>query len=327
MFRLPARVRIGLFAAVLLGALPWVAKAQNYPSKPIRLLVPYSSGGGTDIMARAAAQKLSESLGQPIVVENRLGAGGNIAAEAVAKAAPDGYTLFFGATGPLAINPTLYAKLSFDPVKDFVPIGLVGTLPLFLVVPSNHPAQSVKDFIAFSKARPGQLNYASAGVGGTTHLAMELFKATAGLDIVHVPYKGTTAGMADMLAGNIQVMFDGWVGTVPQVRTGKLRYLGVATSKRSNFAPELPTVAEQGFPGFEASVWYGLLAPAGTPRDIVNKLSIELAKVMALPELRERFASLGMEPLTSTPEQFANFIRTETVKWAKVVRDSGAKAE
>ena len=327
MFRLPAPVRIGLFAAVLLGALPWVAKAQNYPSKPIRLLVPYSSGGGTDIMARAAAQKLSESLGQPIVVENRLGAGGNIAAEAVAKAAPDGYTLFFGATGPLAINPTLYAKLSFDPVKDFVPIGLVGTLPLFLVVPSNHPARSVTVFIAFSKAPRGQPTYASAGVGGPTPLARELFKATAGLDIVHVPYKGTTAGMADMLAGNIQVMFDGWVGTVPQVRTGKLRYLGVATSKRSNFAPELPTVAEQGFPGFEASVWYGLLAPAGTPRDIVNKLSIELAKVMALPELRERFASLGMEPLTSTPEQFANFIRTETVKWAKVVRDSGAKAE
>ncbi|GMV56282.1 MAG: hypothetical protein AMXMBFR6_20870 [Betaproteobacteria bacterium] len=327
MFRLPAPVRIGFFAAIFLASLPWVAKAQNYPSKPIRLLVPYSSGGGTDIMARAAAQKLSESLGQPIVVENRLGAGGNIAAEAVAKAAPDGYTLFFGATGPLAINPTLYAKLPFDPVKDFAPIGLVGTLPLFLVVPASHPAQSVKDFIAFSKARPGQLNYASAGVGGTTHLAMELFKATAGLDIVHVPYKGTTAGMADMLAGNIQVMFDGWVGTVPQVRTGKLRYLGVATSKRSSFATELPTVAEQGFPGFEASVWYGLLAPAGTPRDIVNKLSVELAKVMALPELRERFASLGMEPLTGTPEQFANFMRTETVKWAKVVRDSGAKAE
>ncbi|TAK67858.1 MAG: tripartite tricarboxylate transporter substrate binding protein [Betaproteobacteria bacterium] len=303
------------------------AFAQSYPAKPIRLLVPYAAGGATDIMARVVAQKLSENLGQQVLVENRAGAGGNIAADAVAKAAPDGYTLFFGSTGPLVINPFLYARLSFDPAKDFAPIGLVGDMPLFLVIPVSQPVHSIKDLIALAKAKPGKLNYASSGIGGTTHLAMELFKTTAGADILHIPYKGTAAGVADMLAGNIQVMFDVMATSGPHVKTGKLRFIGVTTAKRSAFAPDVPTIAESGFPGFEATFWTGFLAPAGTPREIINKLSTELAKVIALPELRESFASLGMEPRTANPEQFEAFIRSESVKWAKVVRDSGARAE
>lgn len=321
------RLCFGLSISALLIAAPQGTFAQSYPTKPIRLLVPYAAGGATDIMARVVAQKLSENLGQQMVVENRPGAGGNIAADAVAKAAPDGYTLFFGSTGPLVINPSLYAKLSFEPVKDFAPIGLVGDMPLFLVVPVSQPVHSIKDLIALAKAKPGQLNYASSGVGGTTHLAMELFKTTAGVDILHIPYKGTAAGVADMLAGNIQVMFDVMATSGPHVKTGKLRFIGVTTTKRSAFAPDVPTIADAGFPGFEATFWTGFLAPAGTPREIINKLSAELAKVIALPELRERFATLGMEPRTSNPEQFAAFIRSETVKWAKVVRDSGAKAD
>lgn len=321
------RLCFGLSVSALLIAAPQGTFAQSYPTKPIRLLVPYAAGGATDIMARVVAQKLSENLGQQVVVENRPGAGGNIAADAVAKAAPDGYTLFFGSTGPLVINPSLYAKLSFEPVKDFAPIGLVGDMPLFLVVPVSQPVHSIKDLIALAKAKPGQLNYASSGVGGTTHLAMELFKTTAGVDILHIPYKGTAAGVADMLAGNIQVMFDVMATSGPHVKTGKLRFIGVTTTKRSAFAPDVPTIADAGFPGFEATFWTGFLAPAGTPREIINKLSAELAKVIALPELRERFATLGMEPRTSNPEQFAAFIRSETVKWAKVVRDSGAKAD
>lgn len=321
------RLCFGLSVSALLIAAPQGTFAQSYPTKPIRLLVPYAAGGATDIMARVVAQKLSENLGQQMVVENRPGAGGNIAADAVAKAAPDGYTLFFGSTGPLVINPSLYAKLSFEPVKDFAPIGLVGDMPLFLVVPVSQPVHSIKDLIALAKAKPGQLNYASSGVGGTTHLAMELFKTTAGVDILHIPYKGTAAGVADMLAGNIQVMFDVMATSGPHVKTGKLRFIGVTTTKRSAFAPDVPTIADAGFPGFEATFWTGFLAPAGTPREIINKLSAELAKVIALPELRERFATLGMEPRTSNPEQFAAFIRSETVKWAKVVRDSGAKAD
>ncbi len=321
------RLCFGLSISALLIAAPQGTFAQSYPTKPIRLLVPYAAGGATDIMARVVAQKLSENLGQQMVVENRPGAGGNIAADAVAKAEPDGYTLFFGSTGPLVINPSLYAKLSFEPVKDFAPIGLVGDMPLFLVVPVSQPVHSIKDLIALAKAKPGQLNYASSGVGGTTHLAMELFKTTAGVDILHIPYKGTAAGVADMLAGNIQVMFDVMATSGPHVKTGKLRFIGVTTTKRSAFAPDVPTIADAGFPGFEATFWTGFLAPAGTPREIINKLSAELAKVIALPELRERFATLGMEPRTSNPEQFAAFIRSETVKWAKVVRDSGAKAD
>lgn len=317
---------VPLCSLTLAAAFP-AAAAEPYPNKPIRLIVPYAAGGGTDVMARAFAQRLASALSVQIVVENRTGAGGNIAASAVAKAAPDGYTLFFGAAGPLAVNPALYDKLPFDPVKDFAPIGLVGSMALFLTVPASMPVKSVKDLVALAKAKPGQLNYASAGIGGTTHLAMEVLKTETGANLTHVPYKGTAAGVADMLGGNIQVIFDAWTSTSPHVESGKLKYLAVSTAARSALAPQVPTMAESGFPGFNLFVWYGILAPAGTPSEVVDKLGRETLKVMAQPELKEAFARLGMEPMSGGPEPFGAFIRSETVKWAKIVRDAGAKAE
>ena len=317
---------VPLCSLTLAAAFP-AAAAEPYPNKPIRLIVPYAAGGGTDVMARAFAQRLGNALSVQIVVENRTGAGGNIAASAAAKAAPDGYTLFFGAAGPLAVNPALYDKLPFDPVKDFAPIGLVGSMALFLTVPASMLVKSVKDLVALAKAKPGQLNYASAGIGGTTHLAMEVLKTETGANLTHVPYKGTAAGVADMLGGNIQVIFDAWASTSPHVESGKLKYLAVSTTARSAMAPQVPTMAESGFPGFNVFVWYGIVAPAGTPSEVVDKLGRETLKVMAQPELKEAFARLGMEPMSGGPEQFAAFIRTETVKWAKIVRDAGAKAE
>lgn len=314
-------------SAAMLAALPPSAGAQAYPDKPIRLIVPYPAGGSSDVMARAVAEKLTTALAVQIVVENRAGAGGNIAASVAAKAPADGYTLFFGAAGPLAVNPALYEKLPFDPVKDFMPIGLVGKMPLFLTVPASLPVQSLKELIELAKARPGQLNYASSGIGGTTHLAMEVLKSQTGAGITHVPYKGTAAGVADMLGGSIQAIFDAWPTTGPHVQAGKLKFLAVSTAGRSALEPQLPTVAESGFPGFDLYVWYGLMAPAGTPPEVIAKLSSETAKVMAQADLKERFARLGMEPMTSTPEQFATHLRNETAKWAKIVRDSGARAE
>ena len=311
--------------ALLLGvAAPW-AVAQSYPARPVRLIVPYPAGGASDVMARTFAQHLGDELGVQIVVDNRAGAGGNIAASAAAKAAPDGYTLFFGAAAPLAVNQALYEKLPFDPVKDFAPISPVGLMPLFLGVPVALKVQSLQEFIALVKARPGQLNFASAGVGGTTHLTMEVLKSRAGLNIVHVPYKGT--GVADLLGGGIQAMFDGWATLGPHVPAGKLRLLAVSTAKRSPLEPQIPTVAEQGFPGYDLYVWYGLLAPAGTPRDLIDKLAGVSARAIGKAALKERFASLGMEPMSGTPEQFASFIRTESSKWTRIVHDIGVKAE
>lgn len=316
------------FVVLLLSTMSTGAAAQQgYPDKPIRLIVPYPAGGGTDVMARAFAQKLAAALAVQVVVDNRAGAGGNIAAAAAAKAPADGYTLFFGAAGPLAVNPALYEKLPFDPVKDFAPIGLVGLMPLLLTVPTSLDVHSLKDLIALAKARPGQLNYASSGIGGTTHLAMERLKSQSGVNITHVPYKGTAAGVADMIGGNIHVIFDAWATTGSHVQAGKLRYLAVSTAARSALEPKVPTVAESGFPGFDLYVWYGLMAPAGTPPEVIARLGAETRKVMAQPDLKERFASLGMEPMSSTPEQFAAHLRAETTKWARIVRESGAKAE
>lgn len=314
-------------SAAMLAALPPGAAAQAYPNKPIRLIVPYPAGGSSDVMARIVAEKLTTALAVQIVVENRSGAGGNIAASVAARAPADGYTLFFGAAGPLAVNPALYEKLPFDPVKDFMPIGLVGKMPLFLAVPVSLPANSLKELIELAKAKPGQLNFASSGIGGTTHLAMEVLKSQTGANLTHVPYKGTAAGVADMLGGSIQAIFDAWPTTGPHVQAGKLKFLAVGTANRSALEPQLPTVAESGFPGFDLYVWYGLMAPAGTPPEVIAKLSSETAKVMAQADLNDRFASIGMEPMTSTPEQFAAHLRAETAKWAKIVRDSGARAE
>ena len=316
-----------LAAALLAGTLSGGAIAQAYPLRPVQMIVPYPAGGASDIMARAFAEKLAAGLGVQVVVDNRAGAGGNLAASAAAKAAPDGHTLFFGAAGPLAVNPALYAKLPFDPVKDFAPIGLVGSMALFLTVPAELPAKSLPELIALSKAKPGSLSYASSGVGGTTHLAMEWFKSQSGADMTHVPYKGTAAGIADMIGGRIQVIFDAWPTTSPQVRSGKLRYLAVSTARRSALEPEVATMTELGLGGFDLYVWYGLMAPAGTPAEVVSKLARITAEATARPDLRERFASLGMEPLAGGPERFAEHLRAETDKWARIVRLSGAKAE
>ncbi len=314
-------------AQMVLAAVATDAAAQAYPNKPIRLIVPYAAGGATDLMARSIAQKLGTGLGVQVIVDNRGGAGGNIAAEMAAKAPPDGYTLFFGATGQLVINPALYAKLNFDPMKDFAPIGLVGQLPLFLTVPATSPVNSVAELVAAVRAKPDKFNYGSSGIGGTTHLAMEMLKAHTGMSITHVPYKGTAAAVNDMLGGSLQVMFDAWATTGPHVQSGKLRFLAVSSAARSSFEPKVPTVAESGYPGFDLGVWYALLAPAGTPPDVIARLSAETAKVTAQPELKQIFATMGMEPMTGSADQLGTFMRSEAVKWAKVVRDSGAKAE
>jgi tripartite-type tricarboxylate transporter receptor subunit TctC len=314
-------------ALMVLAAVATDAAAQAYPNKPIRLIVPYAAGGATDLMARSIAQKLGTGLGVQVIVDNRGGAGGNIAAEMAAKAPPDGYTLFFGATGQLVINPALYAKLNFDPMKDFAPIGLVGQLPLFLTVPATSPVNSVAELVAAVRAKPDKFNYGSSGIGGTTHLAMEMLKAHTGMSITHVPYTGTAAAVNDMLGGSLQVMFDAWATTGTHVHSGKLRFLAVSSAARSSFEPKVPTVAESGYPGFDLGVWYALLAPAGTPPDVIARLSAETAKVTAQHELKQIFATMGMEPMTSSAEQLGSFMRSEAVKWAKVVRDSGAKAE
>ena len=314
-------------ALLALAAVATDAAAQAYPNKPIRLIVPYAVGGASDLMARAIAQKLGAGLGVQVIADNRGGAGGNIAAEMAAKAPPDGYTLFFGATGQLVINPALYAKLNFDPMKDFAPIGLVGQLPLFLTVPATSPVKSVAELVADVRAKPDRFNYGSSGIGGTTHLAMEMLKAHTGMSITHVPYKGTAAAVNDMLGGSLQVMFDAWATTGPHVQAGKLRFLAVSSAARSSFEPKVPTVAESGYPGFDLGVWYALLAPAGTPPDVIARLSAETAKVTAQPELKQTFGTMGMEPMTGSADQLGTFMRSEAVKWAKVVRDSGAKAE
>lgn len=322
------QVCFGLCISSLLFLMPRGTLAQGYPTKPIRLIVSFPAGGPTDIMARTMSQKLSESLGQSIVVENKLGAGGNIGADAAAKAAPDGYTLYFGSLSQMAISPALYPKLPFDPVKDFAPIGLVGQLPLFLVVPVNLPVHSLKDLIALAKSKPGRLTYAASISGGTTHLVWELFKSASGVNMKHIPYKGTAIAIPDLLSGNVDALIDALVTTAPHVEAGKLRFIAVTTAKRSTLVPNVPTIAESGFPGFEAISWSGLFAPAGTPGEIIQKLSTELAKVMALPEVLKRFATLGMEPLaSSSPEQFSAFMRSEAIKWAKTIRDAKVKVE
>jgi len=300
--------------------------ADNYPNKPIRLVVPYPPGGGYDILARLLGQKLTERWGQQVIVDNRPGANGNIGAAAAAKSPPDGYTLLIGGIGPNAINASLYA-LSFDPVKDFAPVMLVATYQNILVVDPSLPAKSVKELIALAKSKPGKINYASAGNGSTQHLSGELFKTMAGVDLVHIPYKGSAPGMTALLGGEVSLMFNSTPTTLPHVKTGKLRGLAVTGGKRSPEAPELPTVAEAGVPGFEVTGWYGVLAPAATPKEIVVKLNSELAKILQLPDIKERLKELGVEAGGGTPEQFGDFIKKEIAKWAKVVKESGARPD
>ncbi len=301
-------------------------KSGEYPTRPIRLIVPLTAGGPTDILARIVAVPLSETLGQQVIVDNRPGAGGNIGADIAAKSPPDGYTLFMGTSGPLAINSSLYPSLPFDPIKDFTPIILAASAPFVVIVHPSVAASNMKDLIAMAKAKPGQLNYGSV-TGSASHLSTELFKMLAGVNIVHIPYKGAAQATIDVIAGQIQVSFASTPGSVPVVKAGKVRALGVTSAKRIAKLPDVPTVAESSLPGYDASVWYGVVAPARTPREIVQRLNREIARIVGDPVHRERVLAGDFEPTTSTPEQFAAFIRSEASKWAKVVKASGARPE
>jgi len=314
--------RAGFLLISLWLAVP--AQAQDYPVKPIRLIVPFAAGGPMDIMSRAIADKLTSAWGQQVVVDNRGGAGGSIGSDIAAHSAPDGYTLLTGHIGTHAVNVSLYPKLGYDPVKDFAPITLMATLPLGLFVHQSVPARSVRELIAYARARPGQLNFASAGSGGPTHMAGEMFKAMAAIDIVHVPYKGNAAALNDLIAGQAQMMFSNLLTAMPHVRSGRLRAIAISSAKRSPQAPDLPTVAESGVPGYDILPWYGVLAPAATPRAIVIKLNREIRAILEAPEMKSRFMAQGIDLVTSTPEEFGTLIRTEIPKWRKVVKDSGA---
>jgi tripartite-type tricarboxylate transporter receptor subunit TctC len=303
------------------------AAADAYPARPVRFVVAFPPGGGTDIIARSIAQKLSRSLAQQVVVDNRPGAGGNIGTDIVAKSAPDGYTLLMGSAGPLAINASLFASMPFDPVRDFAPVTLAASTPNVLVVHPSLHASTVKELIALARAHPGEINFASSGHGTPAHLAGELFNSMAGVKMVHVPYKGAAPALADLLGGQVQLMFSTMPPALPHVKDGKLRALAVTSAKRSRAAPGLPTVDEAALPGFEANTWHGVVVPAGTPPDIVGRLNSDIVAILHQPDVVERLSAQGAEPVGSTPEEFAAYIRSETVKWAKVVRESGAKAD
>jgi tripartite-type tricarboxylate transporter receptor subunit TctC len=298
-----------------------------YPAKPVRMIVGFPPGQATDIVARLVADKLTSRLGQSFFVDNKPGAAGIIGTELVAKAPPDGYTLQMNSSGPLSVNPGLYAKLPYDPVRDLQPISLAATVPLFLVVHPSLNATNVKELVALAKAQPGKLNYASGGSGVTNHLVMEMFKFAAGIEMTHVPYKGGPPAVTDLIAGQVSLMFETGPGILPHVRSGKLRALGVGSVKRSAATPDLPTIAEQGFPGFDGVAWIGFVAPAGVPRAIVDRLAAETAAIIALPDVRDRLLALGAEPAASTPDEFGAYIRSEIAKWGKVIRESGAKVE
>jgi tripartite-type tricarboxylate transporter receptor subunit TctC len=301
-------------------------KAGGYPTKPVRLIVPLTAGGPTDLLARIIAIPLAESLGQQVIVDNRPGAGGNIGADIAAKSPPDGYTLFMGTSGPLAINSSLYPKLPFDPIRDFAPVILAASAPFVVIVHPSVAANNVKELIALAKSKPGQLNYGSVP-GSASHLSTELFKMMAGVNIVHIPYKGAAPATTDVIAGQIQVSFASTPGSMPVVKANKVKALAVTSAKRIAKLPDVPTIAESALPGYEGSVWYGVVAPAHTPREVVQRLNRDIAQVIAQPVHRERMLAGDFEPTTSTPEQFAAFIKSETAKWGKVVRASGARPE
>jgi tripartite-type tricarboxylate transporter receptor subunit TctC len=299
----------------------------QYPAKTIRMIVPSAPGSGPDIMARTIGQKLNEAWGQPVVVEARPGAGGIIGSEAVAKAAPDGYTLIMGNAGSHSVNPGLYRKLPYDPLKDFSPIALVSSAPNILIVHPSLPVKSVKDLIALAKARPGELTFGSGGNGSTAHLSGELFRTLAGIRIVHVPFKGAPAAVLGVITGEISMAILNLPPALPHVKNGRLKALGVSTSKRSAAVPDLPTIAESGLPGYSATAWYGVLAPAGTPREIIMKINAEIVKGLRTDEMKKRIASDGGEVIGSTPEEFTAVMKTDIAKWAKVVQASGAQVD
>jgi len=302
------------------------AAQTNYPEKPIRMVVGFPPGSSSDTVARLLSQKFAEAWGKPVLIDNAAGAAGNIAADRVAKAEPDGYTLGLLASPPLVVNPSLY-KLAYDPVKDFAPVSQVTVSPNILVVHNTVPAKSVKELVALAKAQPGGLTFASGGSGSANHMAAELFKSMAGVDIRHIPYKGVPLAIPDLLGGRVTMIFSPTAIVLPLVREGKLRALAVTTLKRSSAVPELPTIAESGFPGFESTGWNGLLAPARTPATILRKLRLETVKALALPDVRAKLADLGVEGIGNSPDEFAAVIKSEIPKWAKVIKESGMKAD
>jgi tripartite-type tricarboxylate transporter receptor subunit TctC len=313
----------GLLALLIVGS---PAAQTTYPEKPIRMVVGFPPGGPSDTVARLLGQKFAEAWGKPVLIDNVPGAAGNIAADRVAKAAPDGYTLGLLGQPQIAINPSLY-KLAYDPVKDFAPVSQVAVAPNMLVVHNAVPAKSVKELVALAKAQPGGLTFASGGSGSASHMAVELFKSMAGLDIRHIPYKGVGAAIPDLLGGRVTMMVSAIVAVLPVVREGKLRALAVTSLRRAPAFPELPTIAESGYPGFEFTNWLGLLAPARTPATIVGKLHLETVKALALPDVRAKLAALGMEGIGNSPDEFAAVIKSEIPKWAKVIKESGIKPD
>ncbi len=315
-----------LFVTAVMALVAATAHAV-YPDRPLRLIVPFPPGGAVDVLGRAVALNARDALGQNVVIDNRPGFGGAVGSELAAHATPDGYTLLMGSTSTISINPALVQNLAYNAAKDFVPVTLVGFVPHVLVSTMAIPPTNLKEFIAYAKARPGQLAYGSAGVGTPHHIAMEMFKQMTGVDLLHVPYKGTAPALLDVLSGRVACMSSEVLAVLPHVRAGKLRALGIATATRNQVAPEIPTVAEAGLPGFEVTSWYGVLAPTGTARDITNRLSRDIAKSLSTPDMRQRFADLGATPVGNTPDEFAAFIKREGAKWAKAIKISGARVE
>jgi tripartite-type tricarboxylate transporter receptor subunit TctC len=313
-------------AGAVAAALPGHLLAQGYPNKPIKFVVGFAPGGATDVIGRLMAKKMGDALGQPIIIENKAGASSNIGAEAVVRAAPDGYTFYVCAITS-AINVSLFPKLPFDFAKDFEPVALFANVPNILVVHPSVQARTVKELIDYARANPGKLSYASSGAGTSIHLSGELFKMLAKVDLVHIPYKGSAPAMTDMIGGQVQVMFDNMPSALPHVKAGKLRALAVTSAQRSPSAPEVPTMGEGGVQGFDVQSWFGLVAPKGTPRDIITRMNAEAVKALATPDIKERFMDLGAVPGPMSPEGFGDYIRAEIARWSEVVKVSGAKVE
>lgn len=326
MKRLAGSMAAALCAALLLGQSAGAQDAAGYPDRPVRIVVPFPSAGAMDSIARILGEKIGADWGQQIVVDNRPGAGGNIGSGVVAKAEPDGHTLLMVSIGH-AVNPSLYAKMPFDPVADFTPVTLVATVPNLLVVHPSVPAASVEELIALAQEQPGKITYASAGYGTSIHLAGELFKSMTGVDMVHIPYKGSGPAVTDLVGGHVQTMFDSITSALPHVRAGKLKALGVTSAKRSSILPEVLTIAEAGVAGYEVDPWFGLLAPAGTPPAIVDRIQKKVAEALELPDVKEKLAGIGAEPIGSTPEAFRQHLAAETAKWHALVTKAGIRLE
>jgi len=317
-----ARLMAAAMACAAIGG--W---AQPYPAKPIRIIVPFPAGGTADIMARVVGQKMTETWGQQVLIDNRSGAGGNIAADLAAKSAPDGYTLFLCTVGTHAVHQTLYEKLPFDPIKDFSAVAYIAGVPNVVVVHPSIPVKSVKELIAFIKARPGRINFGSSGTGSSVHMSGEMLKVMAGLDMTHIPYKGNPQAVTDLMAGQIELMITNMPSVIPYIQSGRLRALAVTTKARSPALPDLPTMEEAGLAGYESSAWFGLVSPAAVPRDIVGKLNAEVMRIVGIEDVKRNLASQGAYPLAMTPGEFGAFMKAETAKWAKIVKASGARAD